>query len=238
MTLDALTPAFGSTRAKVQRIGAHVLSRARHAVTGRIDLAPTPGGIGTLAFGPDHRVLRLSGELLVVETTGDQPATACMTVSGNSLAALAEFAGVDLDSDYTAGADTPELGDVDGALQLDGRSVELLGAWFAVGMQVLVAAITGAAEPTRARIWPEHFDLGIDVACAGSRVNLGASAGDSFHEAPYLYVAPWEPSRPGPADFWNAPFGAVLGYESLRDQDGIAHGVDFIAEGLGHLGAR
>ena len=49
-------------------------------------------------------------------------------------------------------------------------------------------------------------------ATADDRVNLGASPGDGFHAEPYLYVGPWGPHRPGAPGFWNAPFGAVLGW--------------------------
>jgi len=235
VTLEPLSASFASTRATAQRLGAHVLSRARHAVTGRIDLTPTPGGFGTLAFGPDHRVLRLNGSLLVTEATGDRPSTTCMSLNGSTLAELAQFAGVRLDSDFSSGADTPPVGDVDVALQLDGAAVGQLGAWFGFGMRVLDVATAHAAEPSRVRIWPEHFDLGIDVAAGASRVNLGASPGDAFHDAPYLYVSPWNADRPGSAEYWNAPFGAVLGYESLLAEAGFERAVDFITEGVSRV---
>ena len=50
------------------------------------------------------------------------------------------------------------------------------------------------------RLWPEHFDVGADLAVnsrdkPGVRTNLGAAAGDDFHQEPYLYVG-----RGGPSD--------------------------------------
>jgi hypothetical protein len=239
MTLRALSTGFADTRRAVHVIGAHVLSRARHAVTGRIDLTPTPGGLGTPTFGPDHRVIRLSGGALLVEATGERPTTSVTAVRGATLRSLAAQAGADLDSEFFAGSDTPPPGDPDQIIDVDEEAIRDLGAWFALGEQVIDAVVATrppSAAPTRARIWPEHFDLGIDVAAGGSRVNLGASPGDGFHDPPYLYVSPWEAARPGTTDFWNAPFGAVLGYDDLRSPDALDRGVAFMVEGLGRLG--
>jgi hypothetical protein len=83
-------------------------------------------------------------------------------------------------------------------------------------------------------LWPEHFDAGCDVVDGkGRRVNLGASPGDGFSDEPYLYVGPWEGERPGDADYWNAPFGAALGYARLlAAADPVAEGVAFVQRGL------
>ena len=51
-------------------------------------------------------------------------------------------------------------------------------------------------DPTEAQLWPEHFDLALSIGPDGGRANVGASPGDADHDAPYLYVGPWEP-RPG-----------------------------------------
>ena len=77
------------------------------------------------------------------------------------------------------------------------------------------------AEATVGRLWPEHFDYGIDLAAApGVRCNLGAAGGDGFHAEPYLYVGPLrDPERPGATDYWNAPFGAVLGFGDIDAAD-------------------
>ena len=51
------------------------------------------------------------------------------------------------------------------------------------------------------RLWPEHFDFGIDLAAKlGVRENLRAAAGDGGLNEPYLFVGPWGPKRPGPAE--------------------------------------
>jgi hypothetical protein len=79
-----------------------------------------------------------------------------------------------------------------------------------------VSSIPSAAA-SLGRLWPEHFDFGIDLgAKPGVRVNLGAAAGDGGINEPYLYVGPWGPERPGPAEYWTAPFGATLTFGELN----------------------
>jgi hypothetical protein len=233
---DGDVDAFTATRLDAQRLATHVLTRARHGVAGRIDLTPTPGGFGTPAFGPDHRVLRLDGSALIVESTGERATTRVRAVDGATMGDLAAFAGVTLDAGYRVGTDTVELGEVDAALHIRAEWVELIGAWFALGVRILDGVLVGlgsALDAGRARIWPEHFDLGTDVATPAGRVNLGASAGDGFHARPYLYVGPWDTARPGDPAYWNAPFGAVIGDdEVLTADDPVARGVDFVLDGL------
>lgn len=240
MPFAALPGEFSATRLVARRIGAHILSRVRKTAIGRIDLAPYPGGFGTPSFGPEHLVLRISGGWLIVERSSSTVSTKSLPVNGATLAELAELAGADLAANLDVGHDTPPLGDIDEPIVFDAASATLLGNWFAYGLQVIdrvVALQPVTAEPTRARIWPEHFDLGIDLAAAGgSRLNLGASPGDEYHEAPYLYVSPWDAARPGDAAYWNAPFGAVLGYDEISAApSALQAGVDFMTEGLDRL---
>ncbi len=240
MPLASLPDGFGTSRAVARRIGAHVMSRTRQAAVGRIDLAAFPGGIGTPSFGPDHSVIRLSGGLFIVERTGDEPTTLSVGVDGSSLAQLAALAGADLSTDLDVGTDTPDLGDIDAPIEFDGASMTQIATWWAMGAQIIdrvVGALPASAAPTRARIWPEHFDLAIDVASAsGVRLNLGASPGDDFHAVPYLYVSPWDDRRPGDAAYWNAPFGAVLGYDDVNHAaSAFSAGIEFMTEGLSRL---
>jgi hypothetical protein len=240
MPLAELPGSYGATRLVARRIGAHIMSRTRKAAVGRIDLAPFSGGIGTPSFGVDHCVIRLSGGLLIVERTGVSATTKSLPVNGATLAEMADLTGADLAQVLDVGHDTPALGDVDEALEFDPAASTQIGTWFAFGLQVIdrvVAAQPVTAAPTRARIWPEHFDLGIDLAAAGGmRLNLGASPGDEYHEAPYLYVSPWDSARPGDQAYWNAPFGAVLGYDELASApSAIAAGIEFMADGIRRL---
>ena len=128
------------------------------------------------------------------------------------------MAGADLDRPLDVGHDTPALGDPDEPLSLDAAGAELILDWFDLGWRTLDAACRGRDAST-IQLWPEHFDAGCDVAVgpgADDRCNLGASPGDDAHPTPYLYVGPWTAARPGPAEYWNAPFGAVLGRDDVR----------------------
>jgi hypothetical protein len=226
---------YDDTRAALQRVGAHVAARRRFEVSGRFGLRATPGGFGTPLFGPDDALeaVRVDGGLFVHEVGGDVRAT---PLDGASLRSLAEEVGVELTADFSVGHDTPELGDVDAPLAIEGIHAEALGAWLDLGWRALdrVAATGGAAT---VQLWPEHFDAGTNVpvgAGPDDRCNLGASTGDGFHPAPYLYVGPWSADRPGDAAFWNAPFGAVLGHDRVTSVDDA---LAFFERGLGLLRA-
>ena len=71
------------------------------------------------------------------------------------------------------------------------------------------------------QLWPEHFDLAVDVGTQRGRANLGVSPGDAACPVPYAYVGPWDEGRPGDPAFWNASFGAVAtreaGFDSAED---------------------
>jgi hypothetical protein len=82
------------------------------------------------------------------------------------------------------------------------------------------AALREFAPDVTPVLWPEHFDVGIQVG----EVNYGISPGDSYLDEPYAYVGPWTP-RTG--EFWNAPFGAA---RPLRELPGEAL-VAFLREG-------
>jgi hypothetical protein len=212
------------TRLDLHRVAAHVVARARAEVTGRIGLRATPGGFGTPEFGPDPSRVRVAGARLFHE--------------------IARFAGVELAPEFSVGRDTPPLGDVDEPMQIDPGASERIGRWFdltARALDLVVGSLPPFAAPTVAQLWPEHFDLALDVAFdesspADRRANLGGSAGDGFHAEPYLYVGPWTPDRPGDPSFWNAPFGAVLGAdEVLGAGDPVGLAARFMRNGLSRL---
>jgi hypothetical protein len=154
-----------------------------------------------------------------------------VSIPGASLRALADVAGADPDRPFDVGHDTPPVGDPDEPLSLDADAASVIAAWFDLGWQALDAACRGHQAST-IQLWPEHFDAGCDVAVGprrDDRCNLGCSPGDAFHPAPYLYVGPWTPERPGPPGYWNAPFGAVLaGDDVVAGADPVA----FLQRGL------
>jgi hypothetical protein len=228
---------FADTRHTLHRIAAHVLGRRRHQVTGRFGLRASPGGFATPAFGDEPEALRVTDGILVRDT-GSR--TASVPITGSTLRALVSVAGTDLGHEFSSGADTPELGDVDEPLHLDPGPAGVLADWFTVGARTLDRVVSGlpaAAEPAVVQLWPEHFDLGTNVELpSGERVNLGASPGDDGIDEPYLYVGPWGTERPGDPTFWNAAFGAVRRASELGGPaDALDAGVEFLRSGLGRL---
>lgn len=240
---------LATSRTTLHRVAVHVLGRARHGATGRFGLRAAPGGFATPAFGDGPEVLRVAGGVLVRETAAG---AAFLAIHGVSLGALADFAGVSLGGTFSAGADTPDLGDVRAPLVLDLAVSRLLARWLALGQRLLdhvCAGLPAAAAPGVVQLWPEHFDLATHIALpGGDHANLGASLGDASSDDPYLYVGPWSDARPGGPGYWNAPFGAVRSRSELTGAgasgDGGARGegvgfdagLRFYTAGLARLG--
>ena len=237
-----LPASFADTRDALQRVAVHIVARARNqAGAHSIGLRVAPGGFGTPDFGPDVTRVRVSGGLLLREVGGPDTVTSVATeIDGATLVQLAQVAGVDLAADLDVGHDTPPVGDVDEPLHVDVAAARALAGWYATtnaALDHVVAAVDAEASPTLVQLWPEHFDAALDLAVApGIRVNLGGSPGDGFSAEPYLYVGPWTADRPGDSDFWNAPFGAVLGYEALAaEPDPVAAAASFFLAGIGRF---
>jgi hypothetical protein len=116
------------------------------------------------------------------------------------------------------------------SLGVDPAAAKALADWYAFGAAVLgrLAADAGADEAASAAIlWPEHFDLAIELGSErdGLRATYGFSPGDEQHLEPYAYVGPWAPQAPRP--LWNAQgfAGAELTYANLlgaADQEAAA----------------
>lgn len=239
--LHELPDGFGATRDTLQHLASHIVARARSQATGEISLRVTPGGFGTPSFGDARTQVRVAGPWLVRDTdTSDAAIARAAALDGSTLAELAVLADVDLDADLDVGHDTPDLGDIHAELQVDGAGAGALASWYSVGQQALdrvIGSLPGSATPTLVRLWPEHFDVAIDAEAApGRRLNLGASPGDGFHDEPYAYVGPWTDDRPGDEDYWNAPFGAVLGHDELVGiDDPVGRLVNFFLDGVRRL---
>lgn len=222
---------------QLRRVATHILARARFQSSGRFSLRVTPGGFGTPEFGADHRRVRVSGTTLVVESDAEGNATtATKAIDGATMARLAHVARVGLSSPLHVGHDTPPIGQLAEPIRLDAPTVDVVCRWFGAAAGILdrvALAMQTTGSPSLVRIWPEHFDVAVDVqARVGVRVNLGASPGDAFIGEPYLYVGPWSDARPGGAPYWNAPFGAARPASSLATADD-AYG--FLMEGVGRL---
>ncbi len=60
-----------------------------------------------------------------------------LALAGATLAELGEFAGADLDAEFSVGPDTPALGGTDEPLELDAGELDELFSWFDLGWRVL-----------------------------------------------------------------------------------------------------
>jgi hypothetical protein len=110
-------------------------------------------------------------------------------------------------------------------LDVDADAAGALATWFAFGAGVLEelrAETPRSDEPTPPQLWPEHFDVAIELGSEadGRRAGYGASPGDEHHPEPYLYVTLWD-ARPGRSELWNATGfpGAELPYAELLAAD-------------------
>ncbi|MGA8219239.1 MAG: hypothetical protein WB771_11790 [Solirubrobacterales bacterium] len=102
---------------------------------------------------------------------------------------------------------------------VDRAAATALGDFFGLACSVLeqLRADEGDGDPSLVQLWPEHFDIAIELGleAAGQRANFGASPGDEQHDEPYLYVGPWAAEVSG--ELWNATGfkGAELRYSEL-----------------------
>jgi hypothetical protein len=200
--LGAVPDGLVSTRLALHRLAERVISPARRAVNGKIGLRFTRGGFGTPFFGPDVQV-RVEGDELVVSEQGAERRSRITT-----LAAAAGHVGRE---------PLPEVDD--GTLEVDPQVSRFLGDWWGFAAHVLETLRAAAADASRVQLWPEHFDLAVELGseAAGARATYGFSPGDERHPEPYLYVGPWV--APAPGELWQATgfAGAELGYAALFD---------------------
>ena len=245
MNFHPLPANWEQQRLTAQRLATHVLGQARHRHDNLFDLVPLPGGFGTPPVGAERERVRLVGGSLFIERViGDDVRTIkatsqVETVAGNTIGGLCAAIGFEPDPDFWVGGDTPDPGDLDEVIELDSSTASVLGEWYLFGQHAMESAVTSSSstEVSVGRLWPEHFDFGIDLAAAPDvRCNLGAAAGDGFSSEPYLYVGPWDAARPGPAEYWNAPFGATLSLSAVNGAESpLEHAVEFFRAGLAHL---
>jgi hypothetical protein len=106
---------------------------------------------------------------------------------------------------------------------VDTGAATALGEFYGLACSVLeqLRADEPEGDPSLVQLWPEHFDLAIELGSerAGQRANFGASPGDDDHAEPYFYVGPWTADVAG--ELWNATAfkGAELTYSELIASD-------------------
>jgi hypothetical protein len=214
--LEPVPPTLASTREALHRVAARVISPARQRDNGKIGLRWTLGGFGTPFFGADAQI-RVEGAQLVVDARGEERRTPLATIRDT-----AAVIGFDLQGADEQRHDTP--------LDVDPVAARFVGEWFGFVTSVLEqlrAEAPAEWEPSRGQLWPEHFDVAVELGNgeAERRAGVGGSPGDESHPEPYLYVAPWT-ARPF-GELWQAKGfpGAELRYAELLaagDQRGAA----------------
>ena len=214
--LSPAPPELVATRVALHRLAERVLSPVRQRANGKIGLRWTLGGFGTPFFGADAQV-RVDGGELVVEVGGEERRSALTTVRDAAAAVGFDLRGTDEDH-----ADAP--------LRIDVQASRFLGDWFGFAVSVLEQLRAEAPpewEPSRVQLWPEHFDMAVELGSEEleRRAGLGCSPGDEVHPEPYLYVTPWTARPVG--ELWQASgfFGAEMSFAELLaapDQRGAA----------------
>jgi hypothetical protein len=194
------------TRRSLHRLAEAVISPAREAANGKIGLRYTLGGFGTPFFGADVQI-RVEGAVLVVQDH-EGARRAPLTTLAQAAAAVGAWlppSGLDFELE---------------PLEVDPEAASFVGQWFGFAASILEelrAEATPAQQPSRVQIWPEHFDMAVELGDPdlGRRAAFGLSPGDDGHPEPYVYVAPWV--APPPGELWQATgfSGAELPYSAL-----------------------
>jgi hypothetical protein len=226
--------AFARTRNELHAVAEQVLAPARRRANGKIGLRFTRAGFGTPFFDEGRQVRVERGNLVVVHGGLEERATLTTVNAAARLVGIEPGAPADL---YHPATDVPP----DAPLAIGTDAAELLGDWFGFACSVLEELRVGQrAGDTRTQLWPEHFDLSVDLGDepAGTRGTFGASPGDLAHAEPYLYVTHWRESAPADP-YWNdtAFAGASLPYSALvgrSDHRSVA--LVFFRTGLDVLG--
>lgn len=183
---------LATTRSRLHGIAEGLLAGPQRRAGGGLALRITPGGFATTG----EPALRLEGTELVV---GERRR---VTVVGTFLD-LADSLGVDFgapEGEYPDGSNESPADDA----ALDPASARLIEDWFVLAD----AALRVMAPEVTPILWPEHFDVAIEL----DGTTYGASPGDAFHTTPYAYVSSGEH---GGSEFWNAPFGAVRDHTQM-----------------------
>jgi hypothetical protein len=190
------------TRIALHSLAEHVLCVVGYQSVGRVGLIPIENGIASPAFGPTCRQVAVIGsELVDTDDSGERREPV------STVRAAARFFDVTpgIPGDLWHPVTSPDL---DAPLVLDPDSLAVLHRWFGLAVEAhrrFAAKVVNDDVPAPT-LWPEHLDLATTVGAA----NFGASPGDDSSDEPYLYVGPHDRPFPGPAEFWNRPYGAAL----------------------------
>jgi len=149
--LDIPPAGLETTRAALHQLAEQIMSPARAGANGKIALRYTQGGFGTPFFAEDKQ-LRVLGDELIVQTREGERRAAITT-----LAEMAEHV------DFEPQLDSPLS---DALLTVDPGASAFLGEWFGFACSVLEqlrAGVPDELEPSRVQLWPEHFDIALEL---------------------------------------------------------------------------
>jgi hypothetical protein len=172
----------------------------------------------------------VDGDALVIDTPSGQRRFEITTIKDAAAAVGFDVVGSDEQQD-----DVP--------LEVDLTAARFIGDWFGFTTSVLEQLRAEAPrewEPSRVQLWPEHFDVAVELGNeqAERRAAYGGSPCDESHPEPYLYVAPWTARPEG--ELWQAKGfpGAELSYgEILAAPDQRAAALEFFRVRLAALNA-
>lgn len=237
-TLTSLPNGLADSRDSLHQFAYFVLAPARHRANTKIGLRYTVGGFGTPFFGEDVQV-RIDGVDLVVQRRGRAERNPLTTVKQ-----ACDAAAIPYRTDWFPRFGDPlEPLDPERPLEVDAACAGALTAWFGFAAGVLEelrATASSGQRPSRVQLWPEHFDLAVELGDpeAGARASFGASPGDVHHPEPYLYVSAWgEIDRAN--SFWNDSHfnGASMPYDAVvGETDQRAAAFEFFVQGRAALG--
>ncbi|MEX2548993.1 MAG: hypothetical protein WD638_02095 [Nitriliruptoraceae bacterium] len=205
--------ALAATLTSWRLLAAHVLAEERFLRVGHSGLEPTPEGFRTPVDEPVG--VELVGDQLVVRRS-DGTERLPVTTLGAAQQAVLDRVGPPSWGEQPGLHDPPEPVAPDTALPIDRDVGAWLGGWLTAGYRALGALVADpdSREASVPTLWPEHFDVGIDLLEGGRRGSYGVSPGDAAISEPYAYVAVWYPDRVGGLDDprWNSSVleGAVL----------------------------
>lgn len=219
--LPPLPEGFSTTREGMHRLAEDVIKPLRELNTGEFSLVRKPGGFGVPDF--DGNGARVDGTELVINEDGKERRGEITT-----LAAAVELIGPRLLKEEPTVSERP--------LEIDADAAAALAAAFEVGeaaLRKLVKEAKPGDSPSKPTLWPEHFDIAIELGSerAGLRANYGMSPGDAEHPEPYFYVGPWTATPDG--DLWNSKAfnGAEITYTELAaTEDPVAAALEFALE--------
>jgi hypothetical protein len=186
------------TRRSLHAVAELVLAGPQHRRTGEIALVVEPAGFRTLT----EPQLSVDGTDLVA---GDRR----IPIDGSTCAELAAAAGVDAGPPKDLYPDGSGVAPGD-TLHLDASATAWIEQCWASGAEALRRLAPGE-QPI---LWPEHFDVGIEL----DGVSYGVSPGDGYLDEPYAYV---NPGKHADHPYWNAPFGSARPMHELSDTDAV-----------------